>query len=68
MINKSDKKKVLIPNRGVIALDIIDSLKSIGLETILLYSPEDTNSLAVKLACRSYKFLFTFTEVAVGNG
>ena len=50
------KKKVIIPNRGVIALDIIDSLKSIGLETILMYSPEDSLSLPVKLADRSFKF------------
>lgn len=50
------KKKVLIPNRGVVALDIIDSLKSKGFETILLHSPEDSNSLAVKMADRSYKF------------
>ncbi len=50
------KKKVLIPNRGVIALDIIDSLKSIGLETILLHSPEDAHSLPVKMADKSYKF------------
>jgi len=50
------KKKVLIPNRGVVALDIIDSLKSIGLETILLHSPEDTHTLPVKFADRSYKF------------
>ncbi len=49
-------KKVIIPNRGVIALDLIDSLKSVGLETILLHSPEDSRSLAVKLADRSYKF------------
>ncbi len=62
MIHKSDKKKILIPNRGTIALDIIDSFKSIGLETILLYSPEDANSLAVKLACRSYKFLSSKLE------
>jgi len=50
------KQKVLIPNRGVIALDIIDSLKSIGMETIILHSPEDSLSLPVKLADRSYKF------------
>lgn len=49
-------EKILIVNRGVVALDIIDSLKSIGLETILLYSPEDSDSLAVKLADSSYKF------------
>lgn len=50
------KQKVLIANRGVVALDIIDSLKGAGLETILLYSPEDANSLPVKLADRSHKF------------
>jgi acetyl/propionyl-CoA carboxylase alpha subunit len=50
------KEKVLIPNRGVIALDILYSLKSIGFETILLYSPADSLSLPVKLADRSYKF------------
>lgn len=49
-------KKVIVPNRGVIALDIIDSLKSLGLETILLHSPEDANTLPVKIADRSYKF------------
>lgn len=49
-------KKVIIPNRGVIALDIITSLKSIGLETILLYSPEDEHSLPVKMADKSFKF------------
>lgn len=56
------KKKVLIPNRGVIALDIIDSLKGIGLETILLHSPEDSHSLPVKLADRSYKFFSSKLE------
>lgn len=50
------RKKVLIPNRGVIALDIIDSLKSIGLETILLYSPDDSHSLPVKIADKVIKF------------
>jgi acetyl/propionyl-CoA carboxylase alpha subunit len=55
-IGANMKKKVIIPNRGVIALDIIDSLKSLGLETILLHSPEDANSLPGKMADRSYKF------------
>jgi len=50
------KEKVLIPHRGVIALDIIHSLNSIGLETILMHSPDDALSLPVKLADRSYKF------------
>jgi acetyl/propionyl-CoA carboxylase alpha subunit len=56
------RKKVLIPNRGVVALDIIDSFKSIGFETILLHSPEDSNSLAVKLADRSFKFFSSRLE------
>jgi acetyl/propionyl-CoA carboxylase alpha subunit len=47
---------VLIPNRGVIALDIIDSLKSIGLHTILHHSPEDAGSLAVRLADENHRF------------
>lgn len=56
------KKKVLIPNRGVIALDIIDSFKGIGLETILFHSPEDARSLPVKLADRSFKFFSSRLE------
>jgi acetyl/propionyl-CoA carboxylase alpha subunit len=50
------KEKAIIPHRGVIALDIIDSLKSAGLETVLLHSPEDADSLPVKLADRCFKF------------
>jgi len=50
------RQRVLIPTRGTVALDIIMSLRSMGLETILLYSPEDAGSLPVKLADRSYKF------------
>mgnify|MGYP001084839670 CR=1 FL=1 len=50
------KEKVLIPTRGVIALDIINSLNSMGMETLLMHSPEDALSLPVKLADRSFKF------------
>lgn len=56
------KKKVLIPNRGVIALDIIDSFKSLDFETIVMHSPEDANSLGVKLADRSFKFISSRLE------
>ncbi len=55
-------KKILIPNRGIIALDIIDSFKSLGFETILLHSPEDAQTLPVKLADRSYKFFSSRLE------
>jgi len=61
-IETNKQKKVLIPNRGVVALDIINSLKSIGLETILLHSPEDAMTLPVKLADRSYKFFSSRLE------
>jgi len=50
------KEKVLIPHRGIIALDIIHSLNSLGLETVLMHSPEDALSLPVKLADQSFKF------------
>jgi acetyl/propionyl-CoA carboxylase alpha subunit len=50
------KEKVLIPTRGVIALDIINSLNSMGMETLLMHSPEDSLSLPVKLADRTFKF------------
>jgi acetyl-CoA carboxylase biotin carboxylase subunit len=55
-------KKVIIPNRGVIALDIIDALKSVGLETILLHSPEDSRSLPAKMADKSFKFFSSRLE------
>jgi len=58
----SGPEKVLIPHRGVVALDIIDSLKSIGLETVLYHSPEDANSLPVKLADQSHKFISSKLE------
>ncbi|MDY0296111.1 MAG: biotin carboxylase N-terminal domain-containing protein [Acidobacteriota bacterium] len=56
------RQSVLIPNRGTIALDIIQSMRSMGLETILLFSPEDAGSLPVKLADRSYKFFASRPE------
>ncbi len=56
------KEKVLIPNRGVIALDIINSLNSMGMETLLMHSPEDSLSLPVKLADRSFKFFSSRLE------
>lgn len=56
------KEKVLIPNRGVIALDIINSMQSAGYEAVLMHSPEDNLTLPVKLADRCYKFLASRLE------
>ena len=62
------KEKVLIPTRGVIALDIINSLNSMGIETLLMHSPEDSLSLPVKLADRSFKFYSSRLEDSYLDG
>ncbi|MCK4353403.1 acetyl-CoA carboxylase biotin carboxylase subunit [candidate division WOR-3 bacterium] len=43
-------RKVLIANRGEIALRIIRACKELGIETVAIYSEADTNSLHTKFA------------------
>ena len=43
-------KKILIANRGEIALRIICACKELGIRTVAIYSEADRNSLAVKFA------------------
>ena len=43
-------KKVLIANRGEIAVRIIRSLKEMGIKTVAIYSTADRESLHVQLA------------------
>ena len=43
-------KKILIANRGEIALRIIRTCKEMGIRTIAVYSTADKNSLHVKFA------------------
>ena len=44
------KSKILIANRGEIAVRIIRAARELGLETVVVYSQADKESLAVKLA------------------
>ena len=43
-------KKILIANRGEIALRIIRCCRELGIETVIVYSTADEQSLSVKLA------------------
>ena len=46
-------KKVLIANRGEIALRIIRACREMGIETVVVHSTADASSMAVRLADES---------------
>lgn len=47
-------KKILIANRGEIAVDIIKVCKKMGIKTVAIYSKEDKNSMHTSIADESY--------------
>lgn len=55
ILSKEKKfKRVLIANRGEIALRVIRACRELGIETILVYSRHDKDTLAVKFADKAY--------------
>ena len=54
VLKKGGFKRILIANRGEIALRIIRACRELGIESVVIYSEEEKDSLQVKFADKSY--------------
>ena len=63
-------KKILIANRGEIALRILRAARELGIETVVAYSQADESSLPVLLADLegfSYKEIADILDIPIGT-
>lgn len=54
ILGKKGFKRILVANRGEIALRIIRACRELGIESVVIYSEDEKDSLAVKFADKSY--------------
>ena len=54
ILDKNAFGRILIANRGEIALRIIRACRELGIESVAIYSEQEKDSLAVKFADKSY--------------
>lgn len=54
VLRKKGFKRILIANRGEIVLRIIRACRELGIESVVIYSEGEKDSLAVKFADKSY--------------
>ena len=54
VLGKGGFKRIMIANRGEIALRIIRACRELGIESVVVYSEQEADSLAAKFADKSY--------------
>ena len=54
VLKKGGFKRILIANRGEISLRIIRACRELGIESVVIYSEEEKDSLQVKFSDKSY--------------